>query len=155
MTRQSDKALAERIDDLETRIEQLEAQLVLERTKDEEFFPDTVVAALLNGENPIKVWRKYRGFTLAELSDATDAKGRRVDIAYISEIERGKKPGSVAALRALAAALGVDLDDLTPAPEKTAAKKARGRRGENSSDAVELRISHVKTKARRAAKHRS
>jgi transcriptional regulator with XRE-family HTH domain len=35
--------------------------------------------------------------------------------AYLSEIETGKKPGSVAALKRLAKVLGVDIDDLVAA----------------------------------------
>jgi len=38
-----------------------------------------------------------------------------VDPAYLSQIETGKKPGSVRALASLARALRIDLDDLAPA----------------------------------------
>jgi transcriptional regulator with XRE-family HTH domain len=128
MTRQIERALAECVDDLETRIEQLEAHLVVERTKNDDFFPGSIVASLIKGDNPLKVWRTHRGLTLAQLSNATYAAGRRVDIAYISEIERGKKPGSAAALGTLANALGLDLDDLAPAPRQTPSNARQSRR---------------------------
>ena len=64
---------------------------------------------LLAGESPVRVWRRHRGLTLGELAD-------RAGIApsYLSEIETGRKPGSVAALGKLAEALGVELDDVAP-----------------------------------------
>lgn len=40
---------------------------------DEETFPDTVINRLiLNEENPIKVYREYRGLTQKQLRDKTD-----------------------------------------------------------------------------------
>lgn len=37
-----------------------------------------------------------------------------MQVGYLSEIETGKKPGSVRAYRALAGALGLSVDDLLP-----------------------------------------
>lgn len=115
MTERSSRATTAYIVELEDRIDQLEASLAIARTKNDEFVPHDVVSAILQDENPVRVWRKYRGLTLEGLSNLTSRGGRRVDLAYISEIERGVKPGSIAALRALATALAVDLDDLAPA----------------------------------------
>lgn len=68
------------------------------------------------GEHPIRVWRAQRKMSLTTLAArATVAR------AYLSEIETGKKPGSVSALQKIARALGVDLDELAP--------KQRARRG--------------------------
>jgi len=51
----------------------------------------------------------------------------RADISqgYLSEIETGKKTGDVTTLRAIAAALGVGLDDVT---HEVATKHAKGGR---------------------------
>ena len=64
---------------------------------------------MLNGESPVRIWREHRGLTLGDLAD-------RAGIAPsdVSEIETGRKPGSVAALTNLAAVLGVHVDDLVP-----------------------------------------
>ncbi len=111
----SDKAARpslSRIAAIEQRLEALEARWEWERSKDEEAVPASVVTALIEGQNPVRVWRKHRRMTLQQLSDASAKSGHRVDLRYISEIERGRKPGSIAALRALADALNLDLDDI-------------------------------------------
>jgi transcriptional regulator with XRE-family HTH domain len=59
------------------------------------------------GEHPVRAWREYRGLTLAAL-----AKESGIVPSYVSEIEHGKKRGSVRALAALAKALRVDIEDL-------------------------------------------
>lgn len=62
---------------------------------------------MVRGESPVRVWREHRGLTQAALAEAA-----AVGVSYLSEIETGRKPGSVAALGKLARALGVALDDL-------------------------------------------
>jgi ribosome-binding protein aMBF1 (putative translation factor) len=66
-----------------------------------------LVSALIAGAHPVRVWRKHRGLTVTQLAD-------RVGMAqsYVTEIETGKKPGSLDAMRKIAAALGISLDDL-------------------------------------------
>ena len=81
------------------------ARKALER--DEEGFPVEVVDRLLGGENPIRVFRNHRGMTQRQL-----AKDVGIDPAYLSQIETGKRTGSTRVLRAIATALGVDLDDI-------------------------------------------
>ncbi len=73
----------------------------------DEFFPIEVVDRLLGGENPIRVFRGHRGMTQRQL-----AKDVGIDPAYLSQIETGKRTGSTRVLRAIATALGVDLDDI-------------------------------------------
>ena len=51
-------------------------------------------------EHPIKVLRKFRGLTQTEL-----AKKAGISRPYLTEIETGRKEGSIAAIRALAEAL--------------------------------------------------
>ncbi len=76
-------------------------------TRGEESVPAGVVDRLLSGANPLRVWREHRGLTLQALADAIGASK-----SYLSEIESGKKDGSLRVLKAAAKALAVDLDDL-------------------------------------------
>jgi predicted transcriptional regulator len=62
---------------------------------------------LLDGENPVKMWREKRGFSQRAL--AAEAK---IGHSYLAEIETGRKPGSDSVYRKLAAALGVSPDEL-------------------------------------------
>ena len=65
--------------------------------------PDDVLDALTaREESPIKILRKYRGLTQAELAEKAD-----ISRPYLTEIETGKKDGSIRAMRGLAEALGV------------------------------------------------
>jgi DNA-binding XRE family transcriptional regulator len=74
---------------------------------EEEVVPAEVVNALLEGENPVRVWREHRGLTQQELADAAG-----ISKPYLSQIETGKRTGSAEVLGALARALGVGLEDL-------------------------------------------
>jgi DNA-binding XRE family transcriptional regulator len=75
----------------------------------EEYVPFELVESIINGENALKVWRKYRGLTLNELAEKTGARH-----ATLSLIENGKAQGKPALWRALATALHVDVDDILP-----------------------------------------
>ncbi len=77
--------------------------------RDEERFPLELVDRLLAHENPIKVFREYRGMTQRELAQKVG-----VNAAYLSQIECGRRGGSSKILRAIANALGLDLDDIVP-----------------------------------------
>jgi hypothetical protein len=83
------------------------AAAIADRRSDERV-PAAVVDRLLAGEHPVRVWRDHRGLTLERLHDKAG-----LSIGYLSEIEAGKKPGSLKALRAIATALKIDLDDVT------------------------------------------
>ncbi len=72
---------------------------------EEESFPEALVERLLAGENPVKLWREYRGMTQAVLADKV-----KVTVSHISQIETGKKDCSVKLLKALAKALNVDME---------------------------------------------
>jgi DNA-binding XRE family transcriptional regulator len=74
---------------------------------DEELVPKEVVDRILNGENKVRVWRSYRGLTSRDLAAAAG-----LSAPFISEIETGKKDGSVSAMKKIATVLGVDLDDI-------------------------------------------
>ncbi len=89
------------------RAEDAAAEAAYRRAESEERVPIAVVERLLAGESPVRVWREHRGLTLVELGARV---GRRK--AYLSEIESGRKRGTVPTLRAIAAALAVNLDDI-------------------------------------------
>ena len=82
---------------------------------------------LLAGEHPVRIWRQQRKFSLNALAARAG-----MAPAYLSEIETGKKPGSVAALQRLAKALNVGLDDLVR-PQQDRAKPAKKRRSAQRS----------------------
>lgn len=73
----------------------------------EELVPSSVVYAIIDGENPIKVWREYRGLTQHEL-----AKTAVISPSYLSQIETGKRKGKTAVLQAIARSLNLTLDDV-------------------------------------------
>ena len=72
-----------------------------------EMLPAAFVDRMLEGESLLKLWRQHRGLTQAELAERSG-----VARVMISEIEAKKKIGSVATVKALATALGIDMDDL-------------------------------------------
>lgn len=72
-----------------------------------EYFPEEVVDALLDGINPVKVYRKYRGLTQKQLADSI---GKKQEL--ISQIESGSRTGSIDTIKSIATALNVDIDDL-------------------------------------------
>ena len=75
----------------------------------EETYPSEVVNRLiLNEESPIRVYRDYRGLTQQQLADKCG-----IQRAYLAEIETGRKSGSVRTLKAIAAALDVDLTSIS------------------------------------------
>ncbi len=75
----------------------------------EELIPAEVVYAILEGENPIRVWREHRGLTQHQLAQAAG-----ISTPYLSQLEAGKRRGSTAVLRAIAQALAVTLEDILP-----------------------------------------
>lgn len=100
------RALLEALDDAED----LKAvRIFKDRMKrgEEEFLPAAMVDAILNGDNRIRVWREHRGLSATAL-----AKAASIAAAYLSQIETGKRDGTVETYRKLAKALRVSLDDL-------------------------------------------
>ncbi len=100
--------MMERIGELEDTRAYDEAKAELAAGEDE-LIPSDVVERLAAGEIPLRVWREHRGLTQQALADAVG-----VGKSYISQLESGNKTGSLDVLRALASALNLDLDDLTP-----------------------------------------
>ena len=77
------------------------------RAMREALVPGEIAERLIAGENPVKVWRGYKGMTQADLAEAAG-----LDQADVSRIERGKREPGGRTLRALANALDVTVDDL-------------------------------------------
>ena len=95
-------------EDLAELIEDAAATAAYQRTRDQEHVPISVVDRLIARENPIRVWREHRGHSLRQLAERAG-----VGIGYLSQIENGERKGTVGTLKKIAAALDVDLDDLT------------------------------------------
>jgi DNA-binding XRE family transcriptional regulator len=68
-----------------------------------ETFPDAVLARMLNGGHPLKVFREHRRMTQAQL-----AKASGTNAVYLSQIERGKRRAGRKLVARLGRALGVD-----------------------------------------------
>ncbi len=96
------EALMERLEDARDR-QALDDAL----RKKEDYFPGHLARRMVNGESPLRVFRTYRGLTQQALADATG-----VSKTTISELETGRKTGSVKTLARIARALNVDIDDL-------------------------------------------
>lgn len=73
----------------------------------EELVPSEVAYAILDGENPIRVWREYRGYSQQQLSDTVG-----ISKPYLSQIETGKRIGTTEVLSAIAKALDLTIDDI-------------------------------------------
>jgi hypothetical protein len=71
--------------------------------------PKDVVNRLANGESPIRVLPEWRGETQMYLSFKTN-----LSRGYISDIENGRRVGTVEALRLIANVLNVPFDLLAP-----------------------------------------
>lgn len=67
--------------------------------------PKDVVDRIATGENPVRVLREWRGETQMYLHFKTG-----LSQGYISDIENGRRVGTVAALRLIANVLNVPLD---------------------------------------------
>lgn len=106
LSRKDYDALIERIEDLEDSLSIADFERKLAAGK-EELIPAAYVDRMSDGESPIRVWRDLRGMAAKDLATASG-----ISPAYLSEIETGKKDGSVATLKAIADVLKVDLDDL-------------------------------------------
>lgn len=84
------------------------AKAALERG-DDELVPSEVVYAILDGENPIKVWREYRRMSQQEVAETAG-----ISIPYLSQLETNKRKGSLNVLSAIAKALNVSLEVIVP-----------------------------------------
>lgn len=74
---------------------------------EEEFVPSEVVDRILSGENLVRVWREHRGMTVAALAEKAG-----ITQPYLSQIETGKREGTLHTMKKIAEALKLRLDDL-------------------------------------------
>lgn len=70
-------------------------------------YSDKEVAQMLDGTLPITIWRNRMGMTQRALAEAAG-----ISPSYLAEIETGKKPGSVAALAAIAKVFRLPMEHL-------------------------------------------
>lgn len=76
--------------------------------KSDETLPEDILNALAaKQEHPVKIIRNYRGLTQNELAIESG-----ISRPYLTEIETGKKDGSLRAMKAIAQALKVSVGDL-------------------------------------------
>jgi len=83
----------------------------------EELVPSEVTYAILDGANPIRVWREHQGLTQQRLAETAG-----ISVPYLSQIESGKRKGRVAVLAAIAKELGLSLDEIVT-PRSTGADR--------------------------------
>ncbi len=70
--------------------------------------PDEIMRRELAGESPVKLWREHRRLTQQELANRAG-----ISKPYLSQIETGKRKGTIETMSAIALALDVHLDALT------------------------------------------
>ena len=75
----------------------------------EEIIPGEVVDLLLQGENPIRVWRTFRGISQHKLAHSTN-----ISESYLSQLEGRRKTGTIPVMDAIAEALNVSLEEIMP-----------------------------------------
>lgn len=100
LTQTAYQGMLSHIEDLEDRVAALESD-------DGSRIPHPVALAIIRGQSPLVAFRVHRGLTLREL-----ARQAGISPSYLSEIERGLKPGSTAALAKLSATLHTTIDTL-------------------------------------------
>lgn len=71
----------------------------------EPLIPKAVVDRIAKGENTLRVLREWRDITQLHLSFKTN-----IGQGYLSDLENGRRKGTAAALKKIAAALNVPLD---------------------------------------------
>ena len=74
---------------------------------EEELIPSEMVDRILTGENRVRVWREHRGMTVAALAEKAG-----ITQPYLSQIETGKREGTLQTMKKVAEALKIGLDDL-------------------------------------------
>ncbi len=102
------EALLEALEDAQDLLESREALARLQRGE-EEAFPFELLERIIDGMQPIRAYRQYRGLTQQQLAQSAG-----VSASYLCEIEAGRKAGSLDAITRIAAALRLPIDALLP-----------------------------------------
>lgn len=74
----------------------------------EELIPQEYADRLIDGENPIRVWREYR-----QMTQKTVAHKAEISVPYLSQLEHNERTASLATLKKIAKVLNLSLKDLT------------------------------------------
>ena len=106
LTRKAFDSLVEALEDAEDRAA-VRASLARGKAGLDDALPAAFFRRVLGGEHPVRIWREHRGLGLNAL-----ARAAKFSPSYLSEIEKGCKPGSIAAFNSLAKALRVDMGKL-------------------------------------------
>lgn len=94
---------AEMLDDIKT-YDEIKGSIA---QGDEELIPSSIVNALADGENPIKVWREYRQLTQQQVAEKIGT-----SVPFVSQLETAKRKASIDVMRKLASLLQVAIEDL-------------------------------------------
>lgn len=97
------RCIAERLEDLDDAAEIAAIRSDPTRRR----VPGEVIRAILDGMSPARAWREHRGLTQKALAERAG-----LAAGYLSQIEAGRRQGTVGILSRLARVLEVDLDDL-------------------------------------------
>lgn len=81
----------------------------IEQTGEEMIPHDIMVRIFLNDENPIRVYRKWRGYTIKQLAHKAN-----MGVDLLGKMERGEREGRISTYRQLAKALHTDIESLLP-----------------------------------------
>jgi len=106
LSRRSWNKILDRMDDLADRAALREFHAA-KKAGSVDALPMALYRRIRSGEHPVRVWREHRGLGLNALARVSG-----VNASYLSEIENGAKPGSAAALKKLAAALNVAMEEI-------------------------------------------
>jgi DNA-binding XRE family transcriptional regulator len=87
----------------------LVARAKKEASESTPLLPKEIVDRLADGENPIRVLRKFRDYTQNDLKHAVG-----ITQGYLSDLETGKRKGPFELHRKIARALGVPFELLAP-----------------------------------------
>ncbi len=83
----------------------IEKNLRAIKNGDEVAIPSEITFAIIEGESPIRVWRKYKKIKMNEL-----AKNVGISSAYLSQIENKKRNPTIDTLKEIAQALELDIE---------------------------------------------
>lgn len=108
LSRAAWRRIAEALEDAEDR-KAIRESKAREHRGGDDALPIGYYRRIRAGEHPIRVWRDHRALGLNQL-----AQRAKVARGYLSEIENRKKTGSLAALKRIADALMIGLDDAMP-----------------------------------------
>lgn len=100
------RKLQEALEDAED-IKDIEAGMKDILEENEITVPGEITFAILEGENPVRAWREYRGMKIKEL-----AKSIGISAAYLSQIENNKRNPTVDTLKAVARELDIEVEML-------------------------------------------